>query len=336
MAGTATRDLRPRPRQQRQPPTGSVRARLLPPSSAWPATVLALMVLVVAALGGCGGNKNEDLARLADPQYIYDQAQRALGLGAFEAAVRIYEQLTIRHPFSPQARQAKLDLIYVYYKADSPEQAIDAADNFIIENPRDPNVDYAYYLRGLVYFENDRNFLEKLFGVQLAERPPNDAFRSFSYFQLMLQRFPDSPYAEDARERMLYLRNRLADYEVFVAEFYMKRGAYIGAANRARYVLENYPDAPATEAALAVLSRAYDRLGLDGLAEDSQRVLAQTYGPDALDTDRGGLFRFLRPRADPEPALDRDGGRVPSGTTGTSSAASERAGQSSDSGPSSR
>lgn len=304
------------------------------------ALVLVTALVLAAGLCGCGGGrKQDDLARLADPQYIYDQAQRALRLGAFEAAVRIYEQLTIRHPFSPQARQAKLDLIYVYYRANSPEQAIDAADNFIVENPRDPNVDYAYYLRGLVYFENDRNLLEKLFRVKLYERPPNDAYRSFSYFQLMLQRFPDSPYAEDARERMLYLRNRLAAYEVFVADYYMTRGAYVGAANRARYVLENYPDAPATADALDVLTRAYDRLGLDALSADAERVLVQTYGEEAVAPDRRGLFRFLVPGGgDPEPSLDsvESAERDPAETGDDEARGRTARAQSSDAGPSSR
>ncbi len=266
----------------------------------------ACAALALLAAGGCGGGRQSDLEKLADPQFLYDEAQRAMGVGAYEAAVQIYEQLTVRHPFSPQARQAKLDLIYVYYRAKSPEQAIDAADNFIIENPRDPNVDYAYYLRGLVYFDADRNFIEKLFRVDVAERPPNDAYRSFSYFQLLLQRFPDSPYAADAQERMRFLRNRLAAYEVFVAEYYMKRGAYVGAANRAKYVLENYPDAPATEDALATLTRAYDKLGLDTLSTDSERVLAQTYGHGAKEKrDGGGLFRWLPGgRKRTEPAVD--------------------------------
>lgn len=287
----------------------------------WRRKISIGLLAMALALGaaGCGGNKQSDLAKLADPQFLYDEAQRALGVGAFGAAVQIYEQLTVRHPFSPQARQAKLDLIYVYYRANSPEQAIDAADNFIIENPRDPNVDYAYYLRGLVHFESDLNIIERLLGVDIAERPPNDAYRSFSYFQLLLQRFPRSAYAEDARERMVFLRNRLSAYEVYVAEYYMKRGAYVGAANRARYVLENYPDSPATEKALALLTRAYDKLGLDGLSGDTERVLAQTYGEDALNPDRRGLFRFLRRREGSEPSLDsasaREGEGEQSGTT---------------------
>lgn len=294
---------------------------------------IALLALVLA-LGavGCGGNKQSDLAKLADPQFLYDEAQRALSLGAFQAAVAIYEQLTVRHPFSPQARQAKLDLIYVYYRARSPEQAIDAADTFIIENPRDPNVDYAYYLRGLVFFEDDVNFVERLLSVSIAERPPNDAYRSFSYFQLLLQRFPNSAYAEDARERMVYLRNRLSAYEVYVGEFYMKRGAYVGAANRARYVLENYPDSPATENALALLTRAYDRLGLENLSDDTERVLAQTYGQEAVKPNRKGIFRFLRPRDDSEPSLEA----ATASEGSTDAANTTAAAQSSAAGPSSR
>lgn len=250
------------------------------------------MLAIGALLGACGGPSA--LEKMASPALMYEEAERQLSIGSYDTAAAILEQIGILHPFTKEARQAKLDLIYAYYKSGSPEQAIDAADNFIIENPRDPNVDYAYYLRGLVYFTADRNWMEKLFRVELARRPPANGQRSFAYFQLFIQKYPDSPYADDARKRMTFLRNLLADYELHVARYYMKRGAYVGAAQRARYVVENYDDAPAMVEALELLAESYRVMGLDDLALDSERVLASTYGEGFTPAgERRGLFRRI-------------------------------------------
>ena len=136
--------------------------------------------------------------------------------------------LEARYPFSEQAKQGQLDLIYAYYKNRSADAAIDQADQFIRENPTHPRVDYAYYVRGLVYFESGANWLERKFKADIAKRPPHEASKSFQAFQMLVQQYPKSPYAADARQRMIFLRNRLADYEIAVARFYLKRGAYVG------------------------------------------------------------------------------------------------------------
>ena len=235
----------------------------------------AILLGLVLCLAACGGRNG--IAEFGTPEELYERAEHEMKLGNYEEAIKQYEQLEVAHPFSDAARQGRLDLVYAYYRARKPEQAVDAADTFIRENPRDPNVDYAYYLKGLVYFEFDRNFLEKLFRVDLCERPPNEAYKAFSNFSQLVQRYPDSAYADDARQRMQFLRNCFASYETSVAEYYLERGAWVAAANRARYAVETYPATPSTRDALQALVTSYRKLGMDDLAQDSERVLAETY-----------------------------------------------------------
>jgi outer membrane protein assembly factor BamD len=229
----------------------------------------ALLTILIVSLSACGG---KDRVREADPDVLYRQAKRALDSADYKNAISVYEALDARYPFADAARQARLDLMYAYYKSGEAESAVDAADQFIRENPTHARVDYAYYIKGLVYFERSPNFLERWFKVDLSERPPSDARQSFAAFQTIVQQYPKSSYAHDARRRMLFLRNRLADYEVYVARYYMKRGAYVGAAARAKFTLENYDGAPAVREALVIMTDAYRKLGLDELAEQSAAV----------------------------------------------------------------
>jgi outer membrane protein assembly factor BamD len=238
------------------------------------------VAMVVIALGGCRNNPERELQ--SDPDRAYEAAKRSLNNGNYRNAIRIYEQLEARFPFSNAAKQSQLDLMYAYYKNREPESAVDQADQFIRENPTHPRVDYAHYIKGLVYFERNANFLERLFNSDLSERPPIDARRSFQSFATLLQQYPQSAYAADAQQRMVFLRNRLADYETHVASYYLRRGAYIGAINRAKYVIQNYDGAPAMREALGVMSKAYTRLGLDQLAADAQAVLNENYSADEV------------------------------------------------------
>jgi outer membrane protein assembly factor BamD len=176
--------------------------------------------------------------------------------------------------------------MYAYYKARQPESAIDQADQFIRENPTHPRVDYAHYIKGLVWFERNRNFLERWFNADLTERPPIDARKSFQSFQTLVQRFPNSEYAPDARQRMIFLRNRLAEYEVHVARYYLKRGAYVGAINRAKFALENYDGSPAVREALQIMVAAYQRLNLKELAASTQQILTENYADMANAVDQ--------------------------------------------------
>ena len=234
-----------------------------------------MVVLVAAlALSGCGRKDNI----LQGPDVLYERAEKSLGNGNYANAIVYLEQLEARYPFSNYSKQAQLDLIFAYYRNAEPESAGDAADQFMRENPTHARVDYCLYMKGVMFFDQDANILERLFRVDLSERPPRNTLRAFSAFQELLRRFPGSEYVPDARERMIYLRNRLADYENHVAQYYVRRGAYIAAANRAKYALENYPGAPALEGALNIMINSYQKLGMTDLAADAERVLKETFG----------------------------------------------------------
>jgi outer membrane protein assembly factor BamD len=245
----------------------------------WP---LLATLFAMALFAGCGGDSalrtaSSDPTTQTDPDKLYAAAQYDMRTSNFREAITQYEQLEARFPFSNAAKQAQIDLMYAYYKSRQPESAIDQADQFMRENPTHPRVDYAYYIKGLVYFDRSPNFLERWFKADLTERPPTDARKSFQSFQTLLQRFPDSEYADDSRQRMVFLRNRLADYEVHVAEFYLSRGIYVGAVNRAKFTLENYDGAPAMKRALEVMKSAYTALDLKELAADADKVLKENF-----------------------------------------------------------
>lgn len=244
------------------------------PGGRGPRAALALLCAVLA-LSACGSNPDRDAQ--SGPEVLYQRAHAALKQSNFEGAIRIYEALEARFPFSDSARQGKLDLMYAYYRNREVESAVDAADQFIRENPTHPRVDYALYIKGLVYFERTPNFLERFFNVDLSERPPSDARKSFASFSQLVQQFPQSEYAHDARARMIYLRNRLADYEVSVGRYYLKRGAYVGALSRAKYVIESYDGAPAVRDALEIMTQAYRELEMPDLAEQSASVYRENF-----------------------------------------------------------
>lgn len=221
------------------------------------ALCLALSCLLAA---GCASHRRKQ--KEPTPQVLYDQAHKRLLDYDYNNAIKLYESLTARFPFTDQARQARIDLIYAYYKKGETESATDAADTFIRENPTHPRVDYAWYVKGLVNFERTPNAMERLFHADLTKRPPTTARKAFDAFKTVVEQYPKSAYANDARQRMVYLRDRLADYDVHIAQYYMRRGAYIGAAQRANECIEQYDGAPAVRQALQIMMQAYDKLGL--------------------------------------------------------------------------
>lgn len=241
-------------------------------------TPLLLALVSVTVLAGCASNRRQAFLPGEGPEAIYDYGLAAMQAGDFRDALAYFQALQARYPFSNVTRQAQLDMIYAYYRNREPESAIDAAEAFERENPTHPRVDYALYMRGLAQFDQAPSWIERVFKVDLTERPPRETLEAFSAFQELLRRFPDSEYAPDARERMIFLRNRLATYEIHVAQYYMERGAYVAAINRAKYTLEHYPGAPDVEPALELMIEAYERLGMTDLANDSRRVLAETRG----------------------------------------------------------
>ncbi|MEJ2515059.1 MAG: outer membrane protein assembly factor BamD [Gammaproteobacteria bacterium] len=245
--------------------------------------LLSSMLVVAVLLSSAGCTLFDREERSVDPaanaRQLYEKAERALETGNFRTAISNYETLTAVYPFSEYSKQAQLDLMYAYWQNDEPESAESIADQFILENPTHPRVDYAMYVKGLAWFPEENNPVNALFRVDLTKRPPGELIRSFNAFSQMLQRYPESPYAEDARQRMVYLRNRLAAYEIHVADYYVRRSAYVAAANRARYVVQTYQETPSVVDALQIMLRAYRELGLRELAEDTLRVLAENY-PD--------------------------------------------------------
>lgn len=256
--------------------------------------LIPVIMVASVALSGCGGKdaSREDAPRAGAAQ-LYESAERQLKIGGYQQAIAYLERLELFYPFSEYTRRGQLDLIYAYYKNGERESAIDAANEFIRENPTHPNVDYAYYLRGLIFFERERSRLEKTLGADLAHRPPADAERSLSYFAELVRRYPDSEYSDDARQRIIYLRERLAQYEIHVARYYMTRSAWLAAVNRARNVIETYQDTHQVGNALAIMARAYRKLGMDDLAADAERVLETNPTVEADQRERRGLLRRL-------------------------------------------
>lgn len=241
-------------------------------------TPLLGALVSIAILAGCASDRRAAFLPGEGPEAIYDYGAAAMESGDFRDALAYFQALQARYPFSNVTRQAQLDMIYCYYRNRERESAIDAAEAFERENPTHPRVDYALYMRGLAHFDQAPSWIERAFKVDMTERPPRETLEAFTAFQELLRRFPDSEYATDARERMIFLRNRLATYEIHVAQYYMERGAYVAAINRAKYTLEHYPGAPDVETALEIMVEAYDMLGMTDLADDSRRVLAETRG----------------------------------------------------------
>ena len=236
---------------------------------------IPLALLLTLLLPACGLlPEEEDKTRDWSASKFYSEASAELADANYEQAIRYYEMLEARYPFGRYAMQSQLDVAYAYYKYDEPESAIAAADRFIKLNPRNPHVDYAYYLKGLVNFNRNIGFFDRFVPFDASPRDPGAARRSFDDFGVLVRRFPESKYAADARQRMVFLRNNLAQHEVNVGDYYLRRGAYVAAANRAKYVLENHPRTPAVREALQILVAAYDEMGMDNLAADTRRVLA--------------------------------------------------------------
>ncbi|MFZ5573688.1 MAG: outer membrane protein assembly factor BamD [Pseudomonadota bacterium] len=234
----------------------------------------AALVAATLILGGCGLLPEvQDETAGWSAQRLYSEAKDNLNSGNYERAVKLYETLEARYPFGRYAQQAQLEIAYAYYKDNEPVSAIAAADRFIKLHPNHPHVDYAYYLKGLVNFNDDLGYLGKLIDQDLSERDPRAMRDAFLAFKELVTRFPESKYAPDATARMKYLVNALANHEVHVAKYYLKREAWVAAANRAKEVLKTYPEAPAMEEALAILVVAYDKLKLTDLRDDAKRVL---------------------------------------------------------------
>jgi outer membrane protein assembly factor BamD len=247
-----------------------------------PAVVRSALLLWLFALaflmGGCGllpEVKDETSTWSADR--LYQAAHDALLEGNYTRSIKLFETLESRFPYGRYAQQAILESAYANYRASETAAAVAACDRFIRTYPNHANVDYAYYLKGLVYFREDQGLLGYVYELDLSEREPKAMRESFAAFKELVAKFPESRYAGDAIDRMKYLTNSLALYEVKVARYYYNRGAYVAAVNRAQAAITNYPRTPASQEALGVMVLSYEKLNLPLLADDANRILQKTW-----------------------------------------------------------
>ena len=243
-------------------------------TSRLPSRALLRTVIILATFGlfAACANNDEQEAVINDVTEAYGTAETSVSRGNYRRGIQIYEAIQARYPFSDLSRQLQLDLMFAYYKAGMKEQAIEASDTFIRENPIHERVDYALYIKGLSYFEDEAGFLEKRFNRDVTQRPPKEVAESYSSLRRLVERYPASEYAPDAEQRMVFLKNRLSEYENHVADYYLRRGAYIAALNRAKSALEDYNGASGNAGSLKIMEQAYVKLGMHDLAGDARRV----------------------------------------------------------------
>ncbi len=255
---------------------------------------LKYVLLLVFSLALWGCSSNDELPEMADTgeQQMYEQIQEYLQNSNYSESVRALQLLESRYPFGKYAEQAQLELIYAHYQAYEHEAAVEAADRFIRLHPQNPNVDYAYYMKGLAAYTGTEDIFDRFIPTDHSERDTSHFKEAFGEFAQLVSRYPASPYAADARARMVYLRNLLARHEITVANYYFRRGAYLAATNRGSYVVENFQQTPAVADGLAVMAQGYILLGYNDLARDTIAVLAQNY-PDHYSLDKNGEFQSV-------------------------------------------
>ncbi len=210
-------------------------------------------------------------------QRLYGEAKDEMTSRNWEKAIKYLEKLEARFPYGRYAQQAQLEVAYAYWKSGERASAIAAADRFIKLYPDNANVDYAYYLKGLINFNENQGIFTRFADSDLSDRDPKATREAFDAFKELVARFPKSKYADDGAARMRYLLNALAQHEVHVARYYMKRGAYVAAANRAQYSVKTYPQATANEEAVFIMVKAYDALGMEDLRNDADRVMRTNF-----------------------------------------------------------
>jgi len=243
---------------------------------------VAVLACSFLALSGCS-SVEEDQAELIANQgasALYESAKRNMDNGNFGQAANILSAIDSKYPFGPLSHQVQLDLIFSYYKIGKSDQTLATIDRFVRLNPNHADVDYAIYMRGLTNMELDNNLFQEVLGVDRNDRDPSKSREAFEDFRRLLEKHPDSKYAADARKRMLFIKNRLASYEIAVARYYMRRGAYVASSNRGRYVIENFPDTNQVQNALEVMVESYQQLNLSELRANAMKTLRLNY-PDS-------------------------------------------------------
>ena len=229
-------------------------------------TLRALMLAAVVSLAGCSSS-DTDIEKVPDrsAQALFVDAREALDNGLFQKAIQILSAIDSRFPFGPISHQVQLDLLYAYYKTGDADQGVALADRFLRLNPTHANVDYVYYMRALINIDTEQNLFQDLAGIDRSDRDPTASRAAFNDLRKIVDDYPTSKYAADARKRMIAIKSRLAKYELAVARFYLKREAYVSAANRARYIVEYFNGTNETEQALELMVECYEALGLKDL-----------------------------------------------------------------------
>lgn len=256
--------------------------------------VLALSVM----LAGCSSlgwfTDKKDAKKDWGPAEFYGAAKQELDNGNYGEAVKLFEQLESKFPFGRFAQQAQVEIAYAYYKQGETAQALSAIERFMKLHPNHVNYDYALYLKGLINFKEDLGPLARVISQDLADRDPKAAKESFEVFKELVNRFPESRYASDSRQRMTYLVEALARHEVHVATYYLKRGAYLAAVNRAQDVLTRFPNASAQDRreALDIMVESYEKMGMKDLSDDTRKVIARNYPNEPDAKSRGAWWKF--------------------------------------------
>ncbi|HEY9034854.1 MAG TPA: outer membrane protein assembly factor BamD [Pseudomonadales bacterium] len=248
---------------------------------------LILLIMSCVFLASCASNQNR--YDYMSEEQLYQEARQNMIARKFNRAQEAYQALETRFPFGQYAEQAQLEAVSAYYQSMEYERAVAAADRFIRLHPDHPEVDHAYYYKGLANFDANRSLIDRFFSIDLSKRDPGAARNAYNDFATLVSLYPESRFAADASARMTHLRNLLARHEVHVANYYFKRGAYTAAANRGKFVVEHYQGTPAVSDGLAIMAQAYKLLDMPGLAEDSINVLRRNY-PDHESLDNNGNF----------------------------------------------
>ena len=242
--------------------------------------VYAIIAMVtVLSLTACSSVEDEQrkLVENQGANALYKEAKRSMDVGNFSAAAQILSTIDSKFPFGPLSHQVQLDLIYSYYKTGDIDQTLATIDRFVRLNPNHADVEYALYMRGVTNMEQDNNLFQEVFGVDRSDRDPSKSKEAFEDFRRLIEKHPESKYASDAKQRMLHIKSRLAKYEIAVGRFYMRREAWVAAANRGRYVLEYFPDTEQVQPALEIMVASYNELGLDELKNNAIKTLKLNY-----------------------------------------------------------
>tara|TARA_B110000211_G_C14045773_1_gene538855 strand:+ start:20 stop:781 length:762 start_codon:yes stop_codon:yes gene_type:complete len=247
-------------------------------------TIKIICLTLMLALVGCSGTNEKEIEKIPDKsaQALFADARESLDNGLYQKAIQILSAIDSRFPYGPISHQVQLDLIYAYYKSGDAAQGLALTDRFLRLNPAHANLDYVYYMRALINIATQENLFQDLAGIDRSDRDPTAARDAFNDLKIVLEKYPESKYAADSRQRMIAIKSRLAKYELSVARYYYKRGAFVSSANRGKYIVEYFSPSPETEAALEIMIMCYEELGLTELQTNAKQVLAANYPNNPL------------------------------------------------------